>query len=86
MIKYSSSLNIRIDNITAKKPANKQCHKIKCMQKTIIILNIECIIKKVLSEKKEKKEKATNVRRRLKKKKKNRIWIKFLQKSIYIYT
>ena len=57
MIKYSSSLNIRIDNITAKKPANKQSHKIKCMQKTIIILNIECIIKKVLSKKKKKKKK-----------------------------
>ena len=79
-------MNIRIDNITAKKPANKQCHKIKCMQKTIIILNIECIIKKVLSEKKEKKRKSYKRTPEIEKKKKNRIWIKFLQKSIYIYT
>ena len=70
MIKYSSSLNIRIDNITAKKPANKQCHKIKCMQKTIIILNIECIIKKVLSEKKEKKRKSYKRTPEIEKKKK----------------
>lgn len=57
------------------------------MQKTIIILNIECIIKKVLSEKKGKKRKSYKRTPEIeKKKKKNRIWIKFLQKSIYIYT
>ena len=55
------------------------------MQKTIIILNIECIIKKVLSEKKEKKRKSYKRTPEIEKKKKNRIWIKFLQKSIYIY-
>lgn len=45
-----------MDKITAKKAANKQSHQNKCLQKTVIILNIECIIKKVLSKKRKKRK------------------------------